>query len=273
MGDSNVSSPLLDRFRLDGQVAVITGAGKGIGAAIALAFAEAGADVAIGSRTEADLQRVAAQVEALGRRALVVPTDVMQEGQLQALADQALAEFGRIDILVNNAGGFPPKPVAQTSPKEFEGAFRFNVGTAFEMSRICAPMMVASSGVGSILNISSIAGHKPTPCFSAYGTAKGALSLLTRELAQEFAPKIRVNAIAVGSTRTDALNTVLTDEIEQTMVDLTPMARLGEVEDIALGALYLCSRAASYVTGDILGVNGGLERLNMQMPRAWGGMG
>ena len=120
---------------------------------------------------------------------------------------------------------------------------------------------------------SSIAGHKPTPCFAAYGTAKGALSLLTRELAQEFAPKVRVNAIAVGSTRTDALNTVLTDEIEQTMVELTPMARLGEVEDIALGALYLCSPAASYVTGDILGVNGGLERLNMQMPRAWGGVG
>ena len=92
-------------------------------------------------------------------------------------------------------------------------------------------------------------------------------------MAQEFAPRIRANAIAVGSTRTDALKTVLTDEIEQTMVELTPMARLGEVEDIALGALYLCSPAASYVTGDILGVNGGLERLNMQMPRAWGGMG
>ena len=94
-----------------------------------------------------------------------------------------------------------------------------------------------------------------------------------QELAQEFAPKIRVNAIAVGSTRTDALNTVLTPEIEQTMVELTPMARLGEVEDIAMGALYLCSEAASYVTGEILGVNGGMERLNMQMPRAWGGMG
>ena len=141
------------------------------------------------------------------------------------------------------------------------------------MYRLCAPLMVESVGAGAILNISSIAGHKPTPCFSAYGTAKGALSILTQELAQEFAPKVRVNAIAVGSTKTDALNTVLNDEIEKTMVDLTPMARLGEVEDVALGALYLCSPAASYVTGDILNVNGGLERLNMQMPRAWGGMG
>lgn len=265
--------PLLDRFRLDGQVAVVTGAGKGIGAGTALGFAEAGADVVIGARTESDLQAVAAQVEALGRRAIVVPTDVMQPDQLQRLADCAMDAFGRIDILVNNAGGFPPKPVSQTTQKEFEAAFRFNVSTAFELSRICAPLMVESAGSGAILNISSIAGEKPTPCFAAYGTAKGALSLLTRELAQEFAPKVRVNAIAVGSTKTDALNTVLTPEVEQTMVELTPMARLGEVEDIVLGALYLCSPAASYVTGDVLGVNGGLERLNMLMPRAFGGMG
>jgi 7-alpha-hydroxysteroid dehydrogenase len=147
------------------------------------------------------------------------------------------------------------------------------VSTAFELSRVCAPLMVESAGGGAILNISSVAGQYPAPCFSAYGTAKGALSFLTKELAQEYAPRVRVNAIAVGSTRTDALNTILNEEIEQAMVELTPMARLGEVEDIAMGALYLCSPAASYVTGDILGVNGGLERLNMQMPRAFGGMG
>ena len=262
---------LLDRFKMDGRVAVVTGAGKGIGAAIAKAFAEAGADVVIGARTQSDLDTVAAAVEALGRRAVTVPTDVLDYAHLQGLADSTMAEFGRIDILVNNAGGFPPKPALQTSAKELDAAFRFNVTTAFEMSRICAPLM-ADNG-GNILNISSIAGHKPTPCFAAYGTAKGALSLLTQELAQEFAPRVRVNAIAVGSTKTDALNTVLTPEVEQTMVDLTPMGRLGEVEDIALGALYLCSDAANYVTGEILGVNGGLERLNMQMPRAWGGMG
>ena len=264
---------IFDRFRLDGQVAVITGAGKGIGAGIALAYAEAGADVVIGARTEADLLQVAEQVEALGRRAVVVPTDVMIDAQLQRLADTAMSQLGRIDILVNNAGGFPPRPALQTSKRTFEQAFSFNVGTAYAMSIICTPLMVDSAGGGSILNISSVAGEKPTPCFSTYGTVKGALSLLTRELAQEFAPKVRVNAIAVGSTRTDALNTVLTDEIEQTMVELTPMGRLGEVEDIALGALYLASPAASYVTGDILAINGGLERLNMQMPRAFGGVG
>ncbi len=264
---------ILQKFGLQGKVAVITGAGKGIGAGIARVFAGAGANVVLASRTEGDLRSVAQEVEATGQKALVVPTDVMDFEQLQALADKAMAEFGQIDILVNNAGGFPPKPVARTSATQFEEAFRFNVSTAFELSRICAPLMVSSNGGGAILNISSVAGQFPAPCFSAYGTAKSALSFLTRELAQEYAPKIRVNAIAVGSTKTDALNTVLNDDIEKAMVDLTPMARLGEVEDVAMGALYLCSGAASYVTGDILGVNGGLERLNMQMPRAWGGIG
>mgnify|MGYP000277114906 CR=1 FL=1 len=264
---------LLDKFKLDNQVAIVTGAGKGIGAGIARALAEAGADVVLAARTEHDLQDVAGDITAMGRRALVVPTDVLDFEQLKKLADITVKQFGRIDILVNNAGGFPPQAAAQTSAQQFEEAFRFNVGTAFEMSRLCAPIMVKTSGGGNILNISSIAGHKPAPCFAAYGTAKSALSFLTQQLAQEFAPKVRVNAIAVGSTKTDALNAVLSPEIEQTMVDLTPMARLGEVEDIALGALYLCTPAASYVTGEILGVNGGLERLNMQMPRAWGGMG
>ena len=136
------------------------------------------------------------------------------------------------------------------------------------MTRICVPLMVASAGTGSVINISSVAGLHPSPCFAAYGTVKSSLSFLTQELAQDFAPKIRVNAIAVGSTKTEALKTILNDEIEKTMTDLTPMARLGEVEDIALGALYLASPAASYVTGEILGVNGGLTRLNMDMPRA-----
>ena len=264
---------ILNKFALTGKVAIITGSGKGIGAEIARVFASAGADVVLAARTESDLKAVAAEVEAMGRRALIVVTDVLVFDQLQTLADKAMAEFGRVDILVNNAGGAPPKPASHTSAEEFEAAFRFNVSTAFEMSRICVPLMVDSAGDGVILNISSVAGQYPAPCFSSYGTAKAGLSFLTKELAQEYAPKIRVNAIAVGSTKTDALNSILNDEIEQTMVDLTPMAQLGEVEDVALGALYLCSPAASYVTGDVLGVNGGLERLNMQMPRAFGGQG
>ena len=261
----------LDKFRLDGKVALITGAGKGIGAGIARAFADAGADVALGARTHSDLLAVAADVKAQGREALVQTTDVMKPDQLEALVAATLDRFGRLDILVNNAGGFPPMPALATSTEQFMSALEFNVGTAFRLSTLCAQALAEAQG--SIINISSIAGEAATPCFAAYGTAKSALSFLTRQMAQEFAPKIRVNAIGVGSTKTDALNTVLNDEIEQTMVELTPMARLGEVEDIALGAVYLASPAASYITGEILGINGGLERANMQMPRAFGGVG
>lgn len=260
---------ILQQFRLDNQVAVITGAGRGIGAAIAKAYAEAGADVVLAARTEAQLKETAAAVEAHGRKALTVVTDVMQQEQLENLVEKTLAAFGRIDILVNNAGGFPPKPMFKTSVEEFNGAFQFNVTTAFALSKLVIPKMVETAGGGSIVNISSVAGQETSSFFTAYGTAKSALSFLTREMAQEFAPKVRVNAIAVGSTRTEALKTVLNDDIEKTMVELTPMGRLGEVEDIAACALYLASPAASYLTGDIIGVNGGLNALNMKMPRAF----
>ncbi len=262
---------ILDKFRLDGQVAIVTGAGKGIGAGTARAFAEAGADLVLAARTGADLEAVAEDIRAMGRRALCCPTDVTEAEQVEALVEQAAAEMGRIDTVVNNAGGFPPKPALATSTEEFESAFRFNVGTAFRLSTLCAEQLAEHGG--SVVNISSVAGAAPAPCFAAYGTAKAALTFLTRQLAQEFAPRIRVNAIAVGSTKTDALNTVLNDEIEQAMIELTPMGRLGEVEDVALGALYLASPAASYVTGEVLAVNGGLERTNMMMPRAFGGVG
>lgn len=260
---------ILDRFRLDGQVAIVTGAGRGIGAACARAFAEAGAEVVVAARTAEQIEATAEAVRGYGRRALAVQTDVMKEAQLENLVQRTLDEFGRIDIVVNNAGGFPPKPMFDTTTEEFDNAFRFNVSTAFALSRIAIPKMVETAGGGSIINISSVAGQETSSCFTAYGTAKAALSFLTREMAQEFAPKVRVNAIAVGSTRTEALNTVLTPEIEKTMVELTPMARLGEVEDIAACALYLASPAASYLTGDIIGVNGGLNALNMKMPRAF----
>ncbi len=261
---------LFDQFRLDGQVAVVTGAGRGIGAAIARTFAEAGADLVLAARTPEQLEETAEHVRSLGRKAVVIPTDVMKNDQLENLVTMALEHFSTLDILVNNAGGYPPKPALHTTPEEFDRAFHFNVTTAFALTRLCVPHMVANkSGQGSIINISSVAGHKPSSCFAAYGTAKSALSWLTRELAEEFAPRVRVNAIAVGSTRTEALNTVLTPEIEQTMVELTPMGRLGEVQDIALGALYLASPAASYITGDILNINGGMNRLNMEMPRAF----
>ncbi len=260
---------ILDKFRLDGKVAVVTGGGRGIGAACAKAFAEAGANIVIGARTMSELESVQAEIEALGQKAVVIKLDVLNQDDRENFINAAIDAFGRIDILVNNAGGFPPKPALKTSIDDFEAAFRFNVSTALACTQLAIPKMIETAGEGSIINISSVAGHEPCSQFVAYGVAKSSLSFLTKELAQEFAPKIRVNAIAVGSTKTEALNTVLTPQIEKDMVDLTPMNRLGEVEDISACALYLASPASAYLTGDIIQVNGGLNSLNMKMPRAF----
>lgn len=259
---------ILQRFRLDGQVAIITGASRGIGAAIAKAYAEAGADIVMAARTLSSLEETATAIKALGREAKIVQADVLDNQQLEQLVEVAMSHFGRIDQLVNNAGGGPPKPTLETTPEEFEYALRFNVTSAFTLSRLCAPLM--KSGANSaMVNISSVAGIHPCAQFASYGTAKAALSMLTKEMAQDFAPYIRVNALAVGSTRTEALQAVLDPGVEAGMERITPMSRLAEVDDIAAAALYLASPAASYVTGEILGVHGGLVRLNMETPGAF----
>ncbi|MCZ6463127.1 MAG: SDR family oxidoreductase [Proteobacteria bacterium] len=251
---------ILDRFRLDDRVAIVTGAGRGIGRGIALAFAEAGADVVCAARTVEQIEETAESVRGLGRRALAVPCDVTDLEALAALVDAAMAEFDRLDVLVNNAGGWPPRAALETSARNFEAAFRFNVTSAFELTKLCVPRMVESAGGGAVVNISSRAGGLVQTAFAAYGTAKMALNFLTRNLALEFAPKVRVNAIAVGAVATSALEVVLTsDDIRRQLEENTPMHRIGEVEDIAACALYLASPAASWVTGKIFEVDGGAE--------------
>ena len=252
---------ILERFRLDDRVAVVTGAGRGIGEGCALALAEMGADVVCAARTPDQIEATAEKIRGLGRRALAVSCDVMERSQLENLVESAKREFGRIDVLVNNAGGSPPSPALQTSEKAFENALRFNVTSAFLLSRLAIPVMQEGDG-GSIVNISSAAGRLVQPNFVAYGTAKAALSFMTRQLASELAPRVRVNAIAVGAVKTSALMPFLNDELEQAMADLTPMGRLGEVEDIALAALFLASPAASWVTGKVFEVDGGTEATN-----------
>ena len=258
---------MLDRFRLDGQVAIITGSGRGIGAACALAFADAGADVVLSARTQKELDATAAEVRARGRRALVLPCDVMDAAQREALVARAIAGFGRLDILVNNAGGWGPKSALETTDEDFETCFRFNVTTAFSMSRLSVPHMVATAGKGAIITISLMPGSHPQPGFVASGVGKAALSWMTQELAQDFAPKVRVNAIGVGATRTTALTNFMNDEMERTMASRTPMARLGDPEDVAACALSLASPAAAYVTGEVIGVNGGIVTSQVTMPR------
>jgi 7-alpha-hydroxysteroid dehydrogenase len=258
---------ILDRFKLTDRVAIVTGAGRGIGRGIALAFAEAGADVVCAARTPEQIEETVAKVRSLGRRALPVRCDVMQTDQLDRLVAAAEEEFGRIDVLVNNAGGSMPRAALETSEEFFETALRFNVTQALLLTQRAVPRMVATAGEGAVINISSRAGEIAAGGFAAYGTAKSALDFLTRVLAAEFAPKVRVNAIGVGAVATDALEIVLTNEaLRRQFEENVPMKRVGEVEDIAACALYLASPAASWVTGKVFEVDGGTETHPMRFP-------
>ncbi len=256
---------VLERFRVDGKIAIVTGAGRGIGAATVLALAEAGADVALTSRTPEQLETVAEQVRALGRRAFVFPADVNENDQIEAFVAAAIAEFGGVDIVINNAGGTPPRPFTATSAGYLERSFHFNVTTAFVCAKAAVPSMLERGG-GSVVNMTSAIGRLRDRGFVAYGTAKAAMTHMTRLMAADLAPKIRVNGIAIGSTATSALETVLTnDAIVREMVDKTPLRRLGSPDDIAIGALYLASDAASWVTGKIIEIDGGLEEANLAL--------
>lgn len=258
---------ILDRFRLDDRVAVVTGAGRGLGAAIALAFAEVGADLLIAARTQAQLEEVAKQVEALGRKAHIVAADLAHPDETAKLAAAAVDAFGRLDIVVNNIGGTMPAALLDTSTKQLRDAFTFNVATAHALTTAAVPLMLEHSGGGSIINITSAIGRLAGRGFAAYGTAKAALAHYTRLTALDLSPRIRVNAIAPGSIVTPALDIVASnDELRKPMEDATPLRRLGQPEDIAAAAVYLASPAGSYLTGKTIEVDGGLTYPNLSMP-------
>jgi 7-alpha-hydroxysteroid dehydrogenase len=243
------------------RVALVTGADTGIGWAIARRLQADGFALGFHTRDEEDDARDRFDEIAAGGRAEWIVGDVSDPEACERIVGETVEKLRRIDVLVNNAGGSPPRPALQTSEKMFEAAFHFNVTTAFALSRLAIPHMQKAGG-GSIVNISSAAGRIPQPNFAAYGTAKAALSFLTRQLAAEFAPAIRVNAIGVGAVKTSALMPYLNEQLQAAMEKLTPMKRLGEVEDIATMALYLASPASSWVTGKVFEVDGGTESTN-----------
>ena len=250
---------ILDKFRLTDQVAVVTAGGKGIGAASAVALAEAGADVVIAARTESDLDSVAKRIESAGRRAKTVAVDLSDPASTATLAQVALEAFGRLDVVVNNLGGWMPRPILEVSPGHLERAFRFNVATAHALVRSAVPVMLDGGG-GSIVNITSFSAYVGARGMVAYATAKAALSHYTKSAASELGPRIRMNAIAVGTVATAAIEMVIHDDEARSRIEATTaLRRVGEPEEIAAAVVFLAAPSGSYVTGSVLHADGGAQ--------------
>lgn len=254
-------------FRLEGKVALLSGAGRGIGAGAALALAEAGADVAVVARTAEQVEKVAAQVRELtGRRALPIAADAYDPDASAAAVQQVIAQFGRLDVLVSVTGGAMPRPFLSTSDEALLDAFRSNVLNGLRLVRNAVPHLLQSDAA-SVVMVSSAIGHVVGRGYVAYGSGKASLDHAVRLLAAELNPKIRVNAVAPGATLTSSLEKVAEDPAIKALLEReTPMRRIGTVEDIAAAVLYLASPASSYVTGQVLAVDGGLIKSNLDMP-------
>ncbi len=270
----------LPELSLKGRSAVVTGAGRGIGRAIALSLAEAGADVALAARTPSELEDVAAEIRTLGSRAFAVPTDVSDSSQVEYMIEAALKQFGSIDVLVNNAGinlrlplvplpdgvpdwlRVPRPPDSSITDDEWQRVLSVNVSGVMYGCRAVAPHMLARSR-GKIINVSSVQGKTAVPFYSAYAVSKAAVNMLTRVLALEWAQHgIQVNALCPGSYETDMAGDQWTDPAKaERAAAAIPMGRPGDLRQLGVLAAYLASPASDYMTGQAVFIDGGIAAL------------
>ncbi|MBI4590299.1 MAG: SDR family oxidoreductase [Candidatus Rokubacteria bacterium] len=249
---------MLEALRLDGRVAIVTGASRGIGRAIALALAEGGGAVALAGRSKPDLEETGHQVERLGRQALVVPTDVRVLGEVEQLIEHTRAAFGRLDILVNNSGVAHVAPLAEMPPREWDRMIDTNLTGVFNGCRAAAPHFIAARS-GKVINIASMLVAVGLPGYTLYSATKGGIAAFTRTLAVEWARyNVQVNAIAPGWFLTDMNADAFADEkLRERLLRDIPMRRPGRPEEIGPLAVYLASPASDFMTGQTIFLDGG----------------
>ena len=245
-------------FDLSGKVAIVTGGANGIGKATALRLAQAGADVVIADLNKEAATEVVKEIEEYGVKGLAVECNILKDESLVAMVDTVINEFGTVNILINNAGGGgggkeDPNTI---TIDDFRRDFELNVFSGWRLCQLCAPHM-KKSGYGSIVFTTSMSSINKSPKMSGYGASKAAVNHMVANLAFDFGPEIRINAVGPGATRTDALASVLTPEIEERMLSHTPIKRLGEADDIAGAMLYFAAPISNWVSGQTIFVNGG----------------
>ena len=248
----------LDMFKLDGKVAVVTGGSRGFGKAIALGLAEAGADVVVASRTQADLDTVAEEIKSLGRKSLAVACDMLDKASIENLAEKTMEKFGKIDILINNAGQGFTVPFLKLGEDQWDQILNINLKGYFLCTQIMGKHMFKAKS-GRVISISSAMGSYPLPYMAPYAASKGGINAMTKSLSQEWATRgITVNAIAPSYFATDINKSAMEDDATTKLImSKTPVNRWGKVEELVGLVIYLSSDASSYMTGAVIPLDGG----------------